>query len=497
MARGMRQRRHTRDRRWLPAVCLAIVVASTVGGADLGAADPQTGVATPANTAWALNAAFLVLLMPVGFTLLTCGLVQRKNAAHLVMLNLTAYVVAWLAYYAVGYAFQFGAVLLDPTRAAGGSDLNGFLIGSGRWGFLGGRGFFLTGPASIPGSQAFIVFNAAVMTMAGYVIVGAVCERMTFWAFVLCEIFIAAFLYPIFGCWVWGGGWLSQLGTFGLGHGYVDFAGSTVVHAVGGFAAMALSVILGPRIGKYGPRGEANAFPAHNIVFVVVGTLVLLFGWMGFNSGSTFETTDLNIARIALNTGLAAAGGSAAAIVVWYLAFHMPDISMACSGLVGGLVAISASCAFVGPNAALVIGILAGVLVCGGVLFNDRVLRVDDPCGTIPVHGYCGWLGALAVGIFADGSYGVGWNGVGTIQYLGRAGQGVTGLLHGDASQFLVQLAGATLSVAYAFGLTYAVFALVNGGRALRVQRDVELEGLDLPEFGMLAYPEEGTNPLE
>jgi Amt family ammonium transporter len=272
----------------------------------------------------------------------------------------------------------------------------------------------------------------------------------------------------------------------------VDFAGSTVVHAVGGFCAMALAVVLGPRIGKYGPDGKPRAFPAHNIVFVVTGTFILLFGWMGFNPGSTLAATDLRIGVVAINTNLAAVAGAATAIVLWYFMFGKPDISMGCNGMLAGLVAITAPCAFVGPNAAVLIGIIAGGIVCFGVLFNERVLKVDDPCGAVSVHGYCGWWGAVAVGIFADGAYGSGWNGVGPATYLGKAGQGVTGLLHGDTSQFLLQLGGATLCAIYAFTFTFVVFKLVNAIVPLRVSKEAELEGLDVPEFGMLAYPESG-----
>jgi Amt family ammonium transporter len=277
----------------------------------------------------------------------------------------------------------------------------------------------------------------------------------------------------------------------GWGHGYVDFAGSTVVHAVGGFCAMALAIILGPRLGKYGPDGKARPFPAHNIVFVVTGTFILLFGWMGFNPGSTLAATDLRISVVAVNTNLAAVAGSAASMIVWYLMFGQPDISMACNGMLAGLVAITAPCAFVGPTSAVVIGSLAGVLVCLGVLFNERVLKVDDPCGAISVHGYCGWLGAVCVGIFADGTYGAGWNGVGATTYLGKAGQGVTGLLYGDWSQFTLQLSGATLCALYAFVLTFVTFKVVNAVKSMRVSREAELEGLDVPEFGGLAYPDD------
>jgi ammonium transporter, Amt family len=332
------------------------------------------------------------------------------------------------------------------------------------------------------------------METAGYIIVGAICERISFWAFLVCELFIGAILYPISGCWAWGGGWLSQLGsTMNLGHGYVDFAGSTVVHAVGGFCAMALAIILGPRLGKFGPGGKIRVFPAHNIVYVVTGTFILLFGWMGFNPGSTLGATDFRISVVAVNTNLAAVAGSAAAMLIWYFLFGKPDITMACNGMLAGLVAITAPCAFVSPTSSVIIGLLAGSLVCGGVLFNERVLKVDDPCGAVSVHGYCGWLGAVCVGIFADGTYGSGWNGVGAASYLGRAGQGVTGLIHGDTKQFWCQLMGATIYAAWAFGATFIVFWTVNKVKSMRVPVESEEDGLDVPEFGMPGYPEDAV----
>jgi len=451
------------------------------------------------NFSWTLLTGYLVLFMQAGFALLTCGLVRKKNAAHLMMLNFAAYVFAFLAYYACGFAFQYGGTAINaaPSNLGGTPTLNHFLLGRGLWGILGGKGFFLSGPGYDAGSLCLTLFEVVFMETAGYIIVGAICERITFWAFLLCELFIGGILYPVFGCWVWGGGWMSQLGTtMHLGHGYVDFAGSTVVHGIGGFCAMALAVILGPRLGKYGPDGKPRAFPAHNLVFVVTGTFILLFGWMGFNPGSTLGASDLRISVVAVNTNLAAVAGSAAALLLWYFMFGKPDITMACNGMLAGLVAITAPCAFVSPSSAVIIGILAGVLVCLGVLFNERVLKVDDPCGAISVHGYCGWLGAVSVGLFADGTYGAGWNSVGVASYLGKAGQGVTGLLHGDSSQFLIQVAGATLMAVYSFGFTYVVFRMVNSVRSMRVSQEAELSGLDVPEFGMVAYPEDAVELL-
>ena len=468
---------------------LAMKLADSVGHTRIGT-----------NVAWTLNTGYLVLFMQAGFALLTCGLVRKKNAAHLMMLNFAAYVFAFLAYYAIGYAFQFGAVAINnaPSNIGGTPTLNQFLLGSGQWGLLGGKGFFLAGPGYDAGSNCLTLFQVVFMETAGYIIVGAICERITFWAFLLCELFMGALLYPIFGCWAWGGGWLSQLGSsMNLGHGYVDFAGSTVVHAIGGFSAMALAIILGPRLGKYGADGKPRAFPAHNLVFVVTGTFILLFGWMGFNPGSTLGATDLRIAVVAVNTNLAAVAGSAAAMLIWYLMFGKPDITMACNGMLAGLVAITAPCAFVGPTSAVIIGVLAGAVVCFGVLLNERVLKIDDPCGAISVHGFCGILGGLSVGLFADGTYGSGWNGVGATTYLGKAGQGVTGLFYGDSKQFVVQLIGATICAVWAFGLTFVVFKAVNAVKSMRVPPESEVEGLDLPEFGMHAYPEDALQSMK
>jgi Amt family ammonium transporter len=462
---------------------LAVKLADTVGHVRIGT-----------NFSWTLSTGYLVLFMQAGFALLTCGLVRKKNAAHLMMLNFAAYVVAFLAYYACGYAFQWGAVAINaaPAQIGGTPTLNEFLLGAGQWGFLGGKGFFLSGPAYDASANILMLFQVVFMETAGYIIVGSICERITFGGFLLCEIFMGAILYPIFGCWAWGGGWLSQLGnSMGLGHGYCDFAGSTVVHGVGGWCAMALAIILGPRTGKYGPDGKPRPFPAHNIAFVVTGTFILLFGWMGFNPGSTLAATDLRISVVAVNTNLAACAGSAAAMLFWYFKFGKPDVSMACNGMLAGLVAITAPCAFVSANSAVIIGALAGVLVCSGVLFNERVLKVDDPCGAISVHGFCGTLGGICLGIFADGSYGAGWNGVGAASYMGEAGKGVTGLLYGDTNQFLCQLLGAGVNIAWAFGATFITFKIVNAIKRMRVSREVEMAGLDIPEFGGLAYPED------
>src|SRR6202158_4034103 len=231
-------------------------------------ADSVGHIRIATNFAWTLNTGYLVLFMQAGFALLTCGLVRKKNAGHLMMLNFAAYVFAFLAYYVCGFAFQYGGAAINaaPANLGGTPTLNHFLLGGGLWGFLGGRGFLLSGPGYDADVLCLTLFEVVFMETAAYIIVGAVCERINFWAFLLCEIFMGGLLYPTFGCWVWGGGWLSQLGqTMNFAHGYVDFAGSTVVHGVGGFCAMALAIILGPRLGKYGPDGKPRAFPAHNL----------------------------------------------------------------------------------------------------------------------------------------------------------------------------------------------------------------------------------------
>jgi len=409
-------------------------------------------------------------------------------------MNFMIYPMGMLGFYLCGFAFMFGGMGPIATMGAYGGLNHEFTITlfGKTFGLLGLKGFMLQGAGYDTAAFALFLFQMVFMDTTATIPTGGAAERWKFSAFMIYGCFIGTVMYPIFGNWVWGGGWLSQLGTtLGLGHGYVDFAGSTVVHAVGGFAAMALAVILGPRIGKYTADGKPRAFPAHNVVFVVTGTFILLFGWMGFNPGSTLGATDLRISVIAINTNLAAVAGAASAMTVWYFVFGKPDISMACNGMLAGLVAITAPCAFVGANAAVVIGIIAGMIVCGGVLFNERLLHVDDPCGAISVHGYCGWWGAVALGIFADGTYGAGWNGIGTTRYLNITGQGVTGLLYGDTTQFITQILGATLMAAYAFGFTFAVFKIVNAVRSLRVSAAVELEGLDVPEFGLPAYPED------
>jgi Amt family ammonium transporter len=436
------------------------------------------------NFTWTLLTGFLVLFMQVGFAFLVTGLTRAKNAGHMMMMNIAAFAVALLAYYAVGFAFQFGGIA--PIANLGGVTPLSGLFGHGSSGVIGTHGFFLqTGGSYDVGVMVLFLFEVVFMETAGYIIIGAIAERVSFAGFLLAEVAMGAIIYPIYGMWMWGGGWLSQLGTsLHLGHGAVDFAGSGVVHATGGWTALGLAMVLGPRIGKFNKDGTPNGIPGHNIPFVVVGTLILVFGWMGFNPGSTLGATDLRIGLVAVNTLLSACVGFVIAMIATDIKWGKPDISMSCNGMLAGLVAITAPCAFVAPWAAVVIGGIAGWLVVESVAFFDR-RGIDDPCGAISVHGTCGAWGVLAVGLFADGTYGVGWNGVGA-----NSTHGVRGLFYGDPGQLGAQMFHVFVGFIWAWGLGWLLFTIAKRFMRIRVSPEVEIEGADMPEFGVLAYPD-------
>jgi Amt family ammonium transporter len=436
------------------------------------------------NFTWTLMTGFLVLFMQVGFAFLVTGLTRAKNAGHMMMMNIAAFAVALLAYYVVGFGFMFGGI--SPIANIGGVTPLSGLFGHGSAGVIGTHGFLLQSSGSYDvGVMVLFLFQVVFMETAGYIIIGAIAERVTFGAFLLAEIAMGAIIYPIYGMWMWGGGWMSQLGTsLHLGHGAVDFAGSGVVHATGGWTALGLAMVLGPRIGKYTKDGKPVGIPGHNIPFVVVGTLILVFGWMGFNPGSTLGATDLRIGLVAVNTLLSACVGFVVAMIITDVKYGKPDISMSCNGMLAGLVAITAPCAFVAPWAAIVIGGIAGWLVVWSVSFFDR-RGVDDPCGAISVHGMCGAWGVLAVGIFADGTYGIGWNGIGA-----NAKHGVQGILYGDPGQLGAQMVHVFVGFIWAWGLGWLLFTIAKRFMAIRVSPEAEIEGLDVPEFGALAYPD-------
>ena len=277
-------------------------------------------------------------------------------------------------------------------------------------------------------------------------------------------------------------GWrlLATLGAnFGLGHGHVDFAGSSVVHLVGGVAALAGAIVLGPRIGKYGKDGSVNALPGHNIPMAIIGTFILAFGWFGFNPGSTLAGTDLRISVIAVNTMLASASGAFFSMMYMWIRYKKPDPGMIANGMLAGLVAITAPCAFVTATSAVIIGAVAGILVILSVFFIDRTLKIDDPVGAISVHGANGLWGVLSLGLFADGSYGDGWNGV--------AGP-VKGWFYGDSSQFFAELIGGSVCIIFVFVAMYVFFKVCDKTMGIRVSAADEMAGLDVPEMGVKGY---------
>lgn len=421
---------------------LFIIVFPTAAVADGGA---PNGL----DTVWVLMAAFLVFLMQAGFAMVTAGFTRAKSAGNILMKNFMDFCVASLTYLFVGYAFMFG-------KGNGFIGLAGFGLSSGAEG---------TQPGNLP-LMAFFIFQATFCGAAATIVAGAMAERMKFVAYLIYTVVLSALVYPIVGHWIWGGGWLATLN-------FHDFAGSTVVHACGGSAALIGAYILGPRIGRFGPDGKPSAMPGHSIPLATLGVFLLWFGWFGFNPGSALAVGDgMIISRVAVNTNLAAAaGGVAVMFLVWGI-YGKPDLTMSLNGALAGLVAITAPCQVVSPMAAVVIGMLAGFVVVGGIALLDR-LKVDDPVGAVPVHGMCGIFGTLAVGIWGQKS-------------LGLANDG---LLHGGGfGQLGIQALGAfsvTIFVVVVMGI---VFMAIKKTIGLRVERNEELRGLDVGEHGMEAY---------
>jgi ammonium transporter, Amt family len=435
------------------------------------------------NLAWLLISGFLVMFMQVGFALVETGFTRAKNAVNTMAMNLLVYPLGVVGFWLVGYGLMYGGVSGWPALGQTTVSHRELSIHLGRHtlGLIGAAKFALVEVAQSPAHLAMFVFGTVFMDTAATIPTGAMAERWKFSAFCIYALFMSAVLYPLYGNWVWGGGWLAQLGTLlGLGHGVVDFAGSSVVHMTGGMTALAGSLALGPRIGKFRRDGTISVIPGHNMPMVVLGTGILAFGWFGFNAGSTLSASDPRIALIAVNTMLASAAGALAALIHVWIQYQKPDLGMACNGLLSGLVAITAGCAFVSPAAAVVIGVVAGVLVVQAVAFFERRLRVDDPVGAIAVHGAGGAWGTLAVGLFADGTYGQGWNGV----------RGpVRGLLFGDAAQFAAQVIAVVINAAFALGIATVFFRLLERTLGNRVSAEVESSGLDSSEMGADAYP--------
>jgi ammonium transporter, Amt family len=479
----------------LSALAASIFLAPSVFAQAIDPALPITGKELAAtnesmNLLWIVIGAALVVFMQAGFALVETGMCRAKHAAHVVSTNFAIFGLGFVGFMMIGFPLAFG-----NWSYAGyfGYDapIGSALIGSGDWVFLNwAKPFLLGGTQNTPAVLGLFLYMVAFMDTVATIPTGSMAERWKWNSFVVWGLFCGAVYYPIFAAWTWGGGWLSQIGdSMSLGHGYVDFAGSGVVHAVGGMAALAGAIVLGPRIGKFGPDGKARTLDAHHLPMAMLGTFILLFGWFGFNAASTFAATDRQFAVVAANTGIAAAFGAVAAMLqVMFTGGKKPDPGMMINGMLAGLVAVTAPCAFISPWAAAVVGVTAAVLMSFSVKFWEA-RGIDDPVGAISVHGVCGIYGVLSVGIFANGSYGAGWN------FLDRQwtkDNGVTGLLYGGAGQFLAQLVGAIVLATLIFGIAFAFFSIQNkltkGG--IRSGAEDEMDGLDLPEMGVLAYPE-------
>lgn len=435
------------------------------------------------NFVWVMITGFMVFFFQCGFAMVETGFCRRKNATHTITMNFMVFLVGAIGYFLVGFALQMGGSGGAATLGSGGSALNGMLSIPGLGGILGYKGFLLqSGGTYDAGIYALFFFQMVFMDTTVTIPTGAMAERIKFSASVIMSFFIAMFLYPLFANWVWGGGWLATLGkNFGFGHGVVDFAGSAVVHSMGGMLALAGAIVIGPRIGKFRKDGTARAFPGHHIPMAIIGTIILFFCWFSFNAGSTLNAGDFRLAIVATNTMVAGAIGGLVAMFYMWGKYGKPDPSMTANGALAGLVAITAPCAYVNAISAFVIGSVAGLLVCVSVSFVEHKLKVDDPVGAISVHCVNGLWGVLAVGIFADGTYGDGMNGV--------AG-GVRGILYGDASQLLAQFIAVAVLVIWGFGVSFVFLKLLHKFWGLRVSTEVELEGLDLEEMGAFAYPD-------
>jgi Amt family ammonium transporter len=436
-------------------VCLLALVAPALGADPSGADTLKENPNAAINFTWVLICGFLVMIMQAGFAMVETGLTRAKNAANIMMKNTIDFCIGAIGYWGIGFALMMGTA----------TGVTGLIIGL--------NGFFLIGDAYDVSTIEMWFWQMVFCATAATIVSGAMAERTKFSSYCIASLLITAIIYPIYGHWMWGGGWLAQLGA-------LDFAGSGVVHAVGGSIALAGAWLVGPRVGKYKPDGTPVGIPGHSITLAMLGVFILWFGWFGFNPGSTLAATELRISIIAANTLLAAAaGGVAAMLVTWYL-YHKPDVPMTGNGVLAGLVAITAPCAWVSPTASVAIGVIAGVLVIASVWFIDWKLHIDDPVGAVSVHCVCGIWGILSLGLLADGTYG-----------------GITGLLYGNSAFMVAQIISAVVVFAWAFGTGAIMFAILKATIGIRVSDREQIEGLDIGEHGMCAYPDfvpAGTN---
>ena len=406
-----------------------------------------------ANTLWTLIAAILVMFMQAGFAFVEAGLTRAKNAGNIIMKNFLDFAAGAPVFFLIGFGLMFGKTM---DGLIGGSD---FALGAldattaeGQWAFT------------------FLFFQTVFAATAATIVSGAIAERTKFGAYILMSVVVTGFVYPVSGHWAWGnlfgheGGWLAAMG-------FADFAGSTVVHSVGGWIALAGAIVVGPRIGKYSKDGKPRSIHGHSLPLAALGVFILWFGWFGFNPGSTTAANG-TIGYIAVNTCLAGCTGMLGAMISVWLKYGKPDVSMSMNGALAGLVGITAGCFEVSPVGALIIGFGAGVLVVLSILFIDKVLKIDDPVGAVSVHGVCGAYGTLMVGLFAAPGYGT-----------------ITGLFYGGGSaQLVTQAIGVASVFAWSFGAGFVLFTLLKLTMGVRVTPEEELKGLDIAEHGSEAY---------
>ncbi|HUG83293.1 MAG TPA: ammonium transporter [Euzebya sp.] len=401
-------------------------------------------------------AAGLVFFMQAGFAMLEAGMTSSKNASNIMMKNTADAVFGILAFFFVGFGILYGA----DVAGLFGSDTFALSAGS-----------YTTGIENEPFLAVDFLYQAVFAATAATIVSGAVAGRMKFTGYIITSIAMTALIYPIVAHWQWGGGWLSQLGFY-------DFAGSTLVHMTGGVAALVLAAILGPRIGKFAKDGTPRPIPGHSMPLAYIGMFILWLGWFGFNGGSVLAADGAAVAPVLLTTTLAACGGGVAALLYTWFRYGKPDASMTINGVLGGLVGITAGPDQFGPIAAIVIGLLAGVIVAVSVAAVDR-LKIDDAVGAFSVHGVAGAFGTLAVGIWAN-----------------TGPDGLTGLWHGGGADLLItQLVGVASVAAFVALATAALAVGLKAAGLLRVSETEEVEGLDIHEHGMYAYPEAALGP--
>ncbi|OHB34991.1 MAG: ammonium transporter [Planctomycetes bacterium GWA2_40_7] len=414
------------------------------------------GVKLSIDLAWTLLCGFLVFNMQAGFAFLGAGFLQKKNTLNYLAMSFMDFCVSGLIFWAFGFALMFGGSYL-----AFGLDSGNTLIGY--------SGFFLSFGSFDFSTSKLWLFQTMFAAAAATIVAGAVAERFKFHTHLIYSAILCGIIYPVYGHWVWGGGFLANLP---FGSGMKDFAGSGVVHGIGGLTALVGAWMVGPRFGKYNPNGTPNIMHGHNLSFVVLGTLFLLFGWFGFNAGSTLGATDLRVSIIATNTFLAACTGAVVLLYISYYFTGVSDVVMACNGALAGCVATTASGAYVPHWAAVAIGFIAAIILKVSLYYVEHTLRIDDPVGAISVHGANGLWGLLSVGIFADGSY-----------------LGVKGLIAGSGWQLLSQFIGCVVLMLWTLGIGYLMFLILKKTVGLRVPVSVENSGIDIYEHGISCYP--------